>query len=165
MQSKKTGINIVSYNQFFYPLDGIKNWNKIYGRKGFVQYQMVLPKKNSYKGLNQILNLINEKGYGSFLSVLKLLGPKSGIIAFPEPGYTLAMDFPANNKVFKLLEELDEIVQQFGGKIYLAKDACLEKHNFAKMYDRIGEFQKVCEKYNPKATFKSRLSQRLNLTK
>jgi FAD/FMN-containing dehydrogenase len=165
MQSRKEGVGIANYDQFFYPLDMIKDWNKIYGRNGFIQYQMVVPVRNGQKALTQVLQLINDRGYGSFLCVLKLLGDKSGLIAFPEPGYTLSLDFPVNDKVFKLVEELDEIVQHFDGKIYLAKDSRLKNTNFERMYKELDEFNKVRKKYNPNSKFQSSLSHRLNLTK
>ncbi len=163
MKSKGKGFSITGYDDFFYPLDGIKDWNKIYGRKGFVQYQMVIPMKHGKKGLQELLSVIRDGGYGSFLAVLKLMGPRYGTIAFPEAGYTLALDFPVNENVFSLIKRLDKIVQRYEGRIYLAKDSRVEAHTFAKMYGNLSKFQEVCRKYNPKAKFRSMMSNRLNL--
>lgn len=117
--------NIIDYETFFYPLDAINDWNKIYGKSGFIQYQMVIPKENGKKGMRKILETISKSGNGSFLAVLKLFGesnPKA-YNSFPMEGYTLALDFKVNKNLKKLVENLDEIVENFGGRIYLAKDS------------------------------------------
>lgn len=117
--------NIVDYDTFFYPLDAIGNWNRIYGKKGFIQYQMVIPKKSGKEGLKEILETISKSGNGSFLAVLKLFGEGNSAAynSFPIEGYTLALDFKVNKKLPKLVAQLDEIVEKFGGRIYLAKDS------------------------------------------
>lgn len=117
--------NIIDYETFFYPLDAINDWNKIYGKSGFIQYQMVIPKENGKEGMRKILETISKSGNGSFLAVLKLFGesnPKA-YNSFPMEGYTLALDFKVNKNLKKLVENLDEIVESFGGRIYLAKDS------------------------------------------
>lgn len=127
LAARKT--DIISYDTFFYPLDAIHHWNRIYGRKGFVQYQFVLPQASSKHGLERILDKISESGEGSFLAVLKQFGaedPRANF-AFPMPGYTLALDFKVSPKVFKLLDELDKIVVELDGRIYLTKDARMSK--------------------------------------
>lgn len=124
-QMKKHVKNIVDYDQFFYPLDMVHNWNRIYGKNGFIQYQFVIPKENGLEGMREILKTIAESGNGSFLVVLKLFGqdnPKA-YNSFPKPGYTLALDFKVNKNLKKLIEELDLIVEAFGGRIYRTKDA------------------------------------------
>lgn len=128
--------NFVHYDNFFFPLDGVREWNRIYGRKGFVQYQFVLPKNNSYDGLEKILRRIERSGQGSFLAVLKLFGRQNpnAAMSFPMEGYTLALDFKVNEKVFALLDELDEIVHAYGGRIYLAKDARMNAAFFRASY-------------------------------
>lgn len=130
----------VHYDTFFFPLDRVRNWNCIYGRKGFVQYQFVLPKHNSYDGLEKILRRIEASGQGSFLAVLKLFGKANpnAAMSFPMEGYTLALDFKVGEKVFALLNKLDETVEEYGGRIYLAKDARMSAEFFRKSYpDRI----------------------------
>ena len=124
-QLKRHVKNIVDYDQFFYPLDMIHNWNRIYGKNGFIQYQFVIPKENGKEGMREILKAIAESGNGSFLVVLKLFGdnnPKA-YNSFPLPGYTLALDFKVNSELKKLIENLDLIVEAFGGRIYRTKDA------------------------------------------
>lgn len=124
-QTQKIIKNFVDYETFFYPLDFINNWNKIYGKTGFIQYQMVIPKENGKKGMKKILETISASGNGSFLAVLKLFGknnPKA-YNSFPIEGYTLALDFKVNSKLKSLVNNLDEIVEEFGGRIYLTKDS------------------------------------------
>lgn len=124
-QVKKHVQNFVDYDQFFYPLDMVHNWNRIYGKNGFIQYQFVIPKENGLEGMREILRTIAESGNGSFLVVLKLFGennPKA-YNSFPKPGYTLALDFKVNKGLKKLIENLDLIVEAFGGRIYRTKDA------------------------------------------
>lgn len=124
-QRKKIVRSFVDYETFFYPLDVINNWNKIYGKKGFIQYQMVIPKEKGKEGMKQILQTIANSGNGSFLAVLKLFGKNNPLAynSFPFEGYTLALDFKVNKKLPKLVAQLDEIVEQFGGRIYLTKDS------------------------------------------
>lgn len=146
--------NIIHYEPFFYPLDSIGNWNKMYGKKGFTQYQFVLPMENSRVGLSEILQTIADSGEGSFLAVLKLFGTADSraIMSFPKRGYTLALDFKISPKVFLLLNQLDQLVLKYGGRLYLAKDARMSADFFKKTYP------KKVEK-NP--TFNSLQAQRL----
>ncbi|WP_343661582.1 FAD-binding oxidoreductase [Chryseobacterium sp.] len=124
-QSKKEVKNFIDYETFFYPLDAINDWNKIYGKSGFVQYQMVIPKEEGKEGMKRILEAISKSGNGSFLAVLKLFGKNNpqAYNSFPMEGYTLALDFKVNSKLKKLIDQLDAIVQEFGGRIYLTKDS------------------------------------------
>lgn len=117
--------SFIDYETFFYPLDAIKNWNRIYGKKGFIQYQMVIPKEHGKEGMRQILETIAQSGNGSFLAVLKLFGKNNpeAYNSFPQEGYTLALDFKVNSKLPKLVSQLDDIVEKFGGRIYLTKDS------------------------------------------
>jgi len=117
--------NFVDYETFFYPLDVANDWNKIYGKKGFIQYQMVIPKEKGKEGMKRILQTIAESGNGSFLAVLKLFGEENpqAYNAFPFEGYTLALDFKVNSKLKNLVADLDKIVEEFGGRIYLTKDS------------------------------------------
>jgi len=124
-QTKKEVKNIIDYETYFYPLDAINDWNKIYGKSGFIQYQMVIPKENGKEGMKKILETIANSGNGSFLAVLKLFGKNNpeAYNSFPIEGYTLALDFKVNSKLKKLVEQLDQTVQEFGGRIYLTKDS------------------------------------------
>ncbi|MCZ2084449.1 MULTISPECIES: FAD-binding oxidoreductase [unclassified Kaistella] len=124
-QSKKEVKNFIHYEQFFYPLDIVNDWNRIYGKKGFIQYQMVIPKEKGKEGMKKILETIAKSGNGSFLAVLKLFGKDNpeAYNSFPMEGYTLALDFKVNSKLKKLVTQLDAIVEEFGGRIYLSKDS------------------------------------------
>ncbi len=156
--------NIVSYEPFFYPLDAILHWNRGYGKKGFIQYQFVIPLENK-EGLIDILKKISDKGLGSFLAVLKVFGKQDDLISFPKQGYTLALDFPVRKGLFEFLDELDEIVLKNGGRLYMSKDARMKPEILINSYERLPEFLSIVKKYNPDSKFKSLQSERLCLTK
>ncbi len=124
-QRKKEVKNFVHYESFFYPLDIVNDWNRIYGKNGFIQYQMVIPKERGKEGMIKILETIAKSGNGSFLAVLKLFGKNNpdAYNSFPIEGYTLALDFKVNKKLKNLVAQLDDIVEEFGGRIYLTKDS------------------------------------------
>ena len=124
-QQSKEVKNYIDYETFFYPLDAINDWNKIYGKSGFIQYQMVIPKEKGKEGMKKILETIAKSGNGSFLAVLKLFGKNNSEAynSFPIEGYTLALDFKVNSKLKNLVDKLDAIVEEFGGRIYLTKDS------------------------------------------
>ncbi|MEJ7914482.1 MAG: FAD-binding protein, partial [Chitinophagaceae bacterium] len=155
--------NVVSYEPFFYPLDAVLHWNRGYGKKGFVQYQFVLPLQ-SKAGLVQILQRISDEGLGSFLAVLKVFGKQDDLISFPTEGYTLALDFPVRNHIFSFLDELDEIVLQHGGRIYLSKDARMKKEIFWRSYANATRFCEIVKHYNPGFSINSLQAQRLHIT-
>jgi len=156
--------NVVSYEPFFYPLDAILHWNRGYGRKGFVQYQFVLP-LHAKQGLIEILNRISDRGLGSFLAVLKIFGRQDSLISFPAEGYTLALDFPVRKGLFEFLDELDQVVLQYGGRLYMSKDARMKPEVLQAGYPRLEEFKSVVKKYNPDYKIRSVQSDRLLLTK
>ena len=160
---KKEINNVVPYEPFFYPLDAILHWNRGYGKKGFVQYQFVLP-LSAKQGLVNILNRISEEGLGSFLAVLKVFGKQDSLISFPDEGFTLALDFPVRDGLFRFLDELDEIVLQYGGRLYMSKDARMKPEVLFKGYPRIEEFKSIVRKYNPSYKLSSVQSERLLLT-
>lgn len=124
-QTKKEVKNNVDYETFFYPLDIANDWNKIYGKGGFIQYQFVIPKEKGKEGMKEILETIAKSGNGSFLAVLKLFGKNNAEAynSFPIEGYTLALDFKVNAKLKNLIKKLDEVVEAYGGRIYLTKDS------------------------------------------
>lgn len=160
--------SVVNYNSFFYPLDAIAHWNRIYGRRGFTQYQFVIPRSEAAKALPQLLATIAESGQGSFLTVLKLFGAQphfKGNLSFPEEGYTLALDFAVNAKLFPLLEHLDAQVIEHGGHIYLAKDCRLNSEAFRAMYGaRVDEFLEIKASVDAHNRLSSLQSERLGLT-
>lgn len=160
---KKEINNVVSYEPFFYPLDAILHWNRGYGKKGFVQYQFVLPLE-SKQGLIAILKKISDAGLGSFLAVLKVFGKQDDLISFPMEGYTLALDFPVRDGLFKFLDELDEIVLQYNGRLYLSKDARMKPEIFWRSYSRAQEFVDTVKKYNPGFKLTSLQARRLHIT-
>ncbi|SKA43887.1 FAD/FMN-containing dehydrogenase [Chitinophaga eiseniae] len=161
---KKEINNVVPYEPFFYPLDAILHWNRGYGKAGFIQYQFVLPLEQK-EGLVAILRRISDKGWGSFLAVLKVFGRQDSLISFPMEGYTLALDFPVRKGLFAFLDELDEIVLQYGGRLYLSKDARMKQEVFWKSYPNAGRFAEIVNTYNPGKRFESLQSERLLLTK
>lgn len=131
------------YRPFFYPLDALREWNRIYGPSGFYQYQCVVPPERALPATRLLLEAIASSGMGSFLAVLKQFGsPASrGMLSFPEPGTTLALDFPNKGpRLFKLFERLDRIVQDAGGRLYPAKDGRMGAAIFKGGYPRWSEF-------------------------
>lgn len=152
----------VDIDTFFYPLDVIDNWNRIYGKGGFTQYQFILPKNVSYDGLNEMLSTISKSGKGSFLAVLKLYGKANdNYLSFPLEGYSLALDFKIEKGLFGLLDKLDEIVLKYGGRIYLTKDVRVSKETFEKGYPKVGIFREFRRKIGASKKFESFQSKRV----
>lgn len=136
------------YREFLYPLDGILEWNRIYGPKGFFQYQCVIPEENALPTLKEILKQISNSGVGSFLTVLKNFGPTAslGMLSFARPGTTLAMDFPNRGEpTLQLLESLDQITRNAGGAVYPAKDARMSAASFQRYFPAWQEFSKFID--------------------
>lgn len=160
--------SLVSYNTFFYPLDAVHHWNRIYGKRGFTQYQFVIPKEAGKEGLPKILKRISESGLGSFLAVLKLFGSQkqlNGNISFPTEGYTLALDFPISQRLFSVLDELDHMVLDYGGRHYLTKDVRIAPETLRRGYGKaLDAFLEVKARWDPKQKFCSIQSRRLGLT-
>ncbi len=155
---------IVSLDTFFYPLDAIDMWNRIYGKNGFTQYQLVLPKAASLKGLRAILEKIASAGMGSFLAVLKLFGRENdNYLSFPMEGYTLALDFKMQPGLFPFLDILDAIVLDHGGRLYLTKDVRMKRDVFINGYPRWKEFERLRTQEHMKDKFNSLQSIRLEI--
>lgn len=155
---------LVPMEPFFYPLDKIDHWNRMYGRRGFTQYQLVLPKEASFEGIRTILKKIAAAGLGSFLGVLKLFGPENrNCLSFPMEGYTLALDFKIQESLFSMLDRLDRIVLDYGGRLYLAKDVRMPSEVFKKSYPGWEQFAMIREKYGMRARFNSFQSRRLGV--
>ncbi|PKP59570.1 FAD-linked oxidase [Candidatus Atribacteria bacterium HGW-Atribacteria-1] len=154
----------VDIDTFFYPLDAIENWNRIYGKNGFTQYQFILPLENSFDGLEEILKSISNSGKGSFLAVLKLYGKTNeNYLSFPMEGYSLALDFKIEKGLFEFLDELDKIVLKYKGRIYLTKDVRVSKATFEQGYPLINEFRNLREKYKMNKKFNSLQSNRVEI--
>lgn len=154
---------LVPAHPYFFPLDAIGDWNRIYGRRGFVQHQSVLPAKDAQGILAEMLDRIARRGGSSFLAVLKKLGAGSGLMSFPLPGYTLALDFPMRGDLFSFLDELDELVAAAGGRLYLAKDARQSRSTFEAGYPDLSRFREIRRAIDPAGKIKSRLSERIGI--
>jgi FAD/FMN-containing dehydrogenase len=133
----------VHYDPFFFPLDAVHDWNRIYGKRGFYQYQFVLPEMKDHQAVRDILDVIARSGQGSFLAVIKTFGEirSPGLLSFPRPGVTVALDFPnCGNKTMRLFEEMDRIVLKNNGRLYPAKDACMTPRAFTLCYPETKAF-------------------------
>jgi FAD/FMN-containing dehydrogenase len=157
---------VADYDTFFFPLDRIGNWNRMYGARGFVQYQFVIPPVGARKALRIVLEELARKHRSSFLTVLKRFGPEGcGTLSFPMAGYTLALDLPVSDAgLFPFLHRLDEIVLGCGGRVYLAKDARLRAETFRAMYPRFAQWREIKARIDPENRFASDLSRRLEMT-
>lgn len=158
--------DFLHYDPFFYPLDRIQNWNRLYGKKGFLQYQFVIPDDNALYNMRNILTVIAESGKASFLSVLKKFGKANkNYLSFPISGYTLALDFKYNNGLLAFLQHLDDLVLDAGGRVYLTKDARMTEQTFKNSYPQWETFQQVREQHKSIDCFSSLQSKRLGLNK
>lgn len=159
-----SGKSLVSYDPFFYPLDRISNWNRIYGRWGFMEYQCVVPKNGGAEAIRHVLETAAKSGCPSFLIGLKTFGKlNDNLLSFPMEGYTLALNFPVREEAFSLFASLDQIVIRAGGRIYLAKDARMSKAVFDASYPRAEEFRKYKRQIDSENKFRSLQSIRLGL--
>lgn len=151
-------------SSFFHPLDGLPEWNRIYGRGGFVQYQFVVG-LGEEDALRRIVRRIGSRRCPSFLAVLKRFGDADpGWLSFPVPGWTLALDIPADLPgLAAFLDELDDEVAAAGGRVYLAKDARLRPDVLARMYPRLDEFRELRSRYDPRGAITSDLARRLGV--
>jgi decaprenylphospho-beta-D-ribofuranose 2-oxidase len=155
---------LVSFEKFFYPLDAILQWNRMYGKRGFVQYQIALPQASGPEGLHTILDRLARSGRASFLAVLKRFGDAGpGLLSFPLRGYTLALDIPVARGLRPFLHELDRMTLDHGGRIYLAKDAVVRAEDFAAMYPKREAFRALKRKLDPQGLLSSSLARRLGI--
>jgi decaprenylphospho-beta-D-ribofuranose 2-oxidase len=157
-------VRMVDLNRFFYPLDALRNWNRLYGPRGFVQYQVVVPHEAAPAALAGVLDRLAASGRGPFLGVLKRFGEASeGMLSFPRPGATLALDIAVDRGVPALLRELDDLIVDHGGRVYLAKDATQSAATFARGYPRLDEFRAVQGRVDPRRRISSSLARRLGI--
>ncbi|MEM6954625.1 MAG: FAD-binding oxidoreductase [Myxococcota bacterium] len=164
-QVQRHGAAIAHYEKFFYPLDFVGEWNRGYGKKGFTQYQFVIPMEDGRRNIRTLLETIASSGQAPFLNVLKRFGPEEAetSLSFPFEGYTFAIDFPVRRGLEDLLKKLDERVVQMGGRIYLGKDAFVDAAMLARMYPRLDRWREVKARYDPNGRFASSLSRRVGL--
>ena len=154
---------VIEYDRFFFPLDSVPEWNRIYGKKGFVQYQATFPHAR-VEGLRTLLARLSGAARASFLAVLKRFGPEGrGLLSYPFEGFTLSLDIPMRSGLPEFLQELDRLVLEHEGRLYLAKDAVMAKETFGAMYPRLPEFVEMKRRLDPEGRFASRQSRRLGL--
>lgn len=156
-------VRLVDWDRYFYPLDAIDSWNRIYGRNGFCQFQCVFPPDRSEAGLGEILETVASAGAGSFLAVLKKFGPQESRFSFPMEGYTLALDFPVNARTMRLMESLDRITIDHGGRFYLAKDSRMTAGALRASDDRADAFRRMRDDLGLTGRFLSSQAARLSI--
>lgn len=155
---------ILPLPEFLYPLDAVLNWNRIYGSRGFYQFQCVIPTAATEVGIPHLVELVSASRAASFLAVIKMLGHEGrGHLSFAMPGCTLALDFPRTQASRELIDNLGRITLDYGGRVYLAKDATLSAESFARMYPKLDRFRAVLEAIDPAARFNSNMARRLGI--
>jgi decaprenylphospho-beta-D-ribofuranose 2-oxidase len=153
---------IVHPNSFFYPLDGLHHWHRLYGKPGLTQYQCVIPHSAGRRALHRLMEIISEQGVASPLCVIKDCGPEGeGLLSFPKPGISIAVDFPVRSWTQAVIDALNDLVVAEGGRIYLAKDAFTRRAHLQKMDPRLPRFQEVRRRWDPDGRLRSALSRRL----
>ncbi len=156
----------VHLGRFLYPLDAITGWNRIYGKRGFHQFQCVVPFANGETSLRALMEIVTGSGQASFLAVLKRLGAGSGgYLSFPEPGYTLALDFPHFAGIADLHHRLVACTRTHGGRVYLAKDSLLTAEEFQGMYPDLPALRDVLADIDPAGRMASDMSRRLRISR
>jgi decaprenylphospho-beta-D-ribofuranose 2-oxidase len=161
-QRRRVRSGIVHPEDFFYPLDTIRDWNRMYGRRGMTQHQCVLPEQAGPGAVRRFLELLTSLGGASFLCVIKDCGPEgTGLLSFPRPGTSIALDIAVRDGTQALIDALNEFVLREGGRIYLAKDAFTRPEHFRAMEPRLEEFQRVRRKWDPEGRIRSAQSVRL----
>lgn len=161
---RRKNASYVSYQDYFFPLDKIKNWPYLYGKKGFIQYQCVFPLHHAQGGIENLLAIFHRENILCSLVVLKRFGKSNQApLSFPIEGITIAIDMPFSEKLLSVLEQADELLIKYGGRVYLAKDARLSKEKFIQMYTNYLSWINIKRQIDPKNIFQSALSLRLGL--
>lgn len=159
-----TGERLVDYASYFYPLDAVGGWNRLYGRAGFVQCQAVFPHRQGGEGVRAVLGALHAAGAACTLGVLKRMGPESGgLLSFPCPGVTLAVDVAAFPRLAACMDAVHDAVLRHGGRVYLTKDATLRAEAVRAMYPRLAEFEAVKARVDAHGVFASAMARRLGL--
>jgi len=154
---------IQTIGEFFHPLDIVGKWNRAYGSRGFVQWQYAVPDRGA-RVIRRTIDVLESRGYVSFLALLKRFGPgDGGHLSFPIEGWTLALDLPVQPGLGPVLDGLDEMVVEAGGRLYLAKDSRMRPEMMPVMYPRLDEWRAVRERVDPERHFQSDLGRRLHL--
>lgn len=163
-KSNNNETQTVTLMPYFYPLDAIGEWNRLYGKKGFVQFQCVVPKLDGIANMRKLLTEISNSGEGSFLAVLKQFGTgNENLLSFPIAGYTLALDFKVSDTAIKMVRRLEDMVVDMGGRLYLTKDAVMQASTFKATYPNWEKFEAVRAQYGAVGKFNSAQSKRLGL--
>lgn len=156
--------DFVDLDSFFYPLDQVHHWNRIYGRAGFIQYQALFPFESSAIAIRTMLELLHDSGQAAFFGGIKSAGPASGgWLSFLSPGFTIGLDLPYRKGLDSLIEKWDHLVIEAGGRVYLAKDSLLSAESFRRMYPRWQEFMALRQEVDPNGVISSNQSRRLGL--
>jgi decaprenylphospho-beta-D-ribofuranose 2-oxidase len=155
----------VHYEPYFYPLDRVGNWNRAYGRNGFLQYQFVVPDSAGLQAVSSVLEMFKPSEVFPYLVVLKRFGPQEGLLSFPMAGYTLALDFPnLGPQLFEFLDRVDQVVVENGGRVYLAKDSRMKSEMCRSMYAGLDKWLETKKRVDPDNRLSSDLSRRLCIT-
>ncbi|ABD89737.1 FAD-binding protein [Rhodopseudomonas palustris] len=163
-RSAGTGESLVPAHSYFYPLDSVANWNKLYGRRGFMEYQMVAPEDGAELTVRALLDRLHRSGLSSFFTSMKRMGPQGeGLLSFPMKGIAFSCDLPSGPAALRLFDDFDEITAAAGGRIYFAKDARASARHIKTFYPRLAEFQAVIGRVDPDGAFSSALSRRVGL--
>lgn len=154
--------SLVTPQTFFYPLDVVHDWNRMYGRRGFTQYQCVLPREAGKGSARRVLEILTKSNSASFLAVIKDCGAEGiGVLSFPKPGISIALDIPVRDDTQDVIDRLNEQVIEEGGRIYLAKDSFTRAEHFRAMEPRLTEFERIRDAWDPKRRFRSAQSVRI----
>ncbi len=162
LSTHRSGASIIHPETFFYPLDSIRNWNHIYGPRGFTQYQCVLPSENGLESHFRLLDVLRRLRAPVTLMVIKDCGDEGkGVLSFPRPGISYALDLPIDDRTQSIVDALNEVVVAEGGRIYLAKDAFTRPEHFRAMEQRLPRFEGIRQQWDPDRRLRSALSVRL----
>jgi FAD/FMN-containing dehydrogenase len=153
---------LAHWESFFYPLDVVRHWNRLYGPRGFTQYQCVLPESAGRGAARRFLDLLTRRGGASMLCVIKDCGPEgNGLLSFPKPGISIALDIPVRDDTQALVDALNVLVIAEGGRVYLAKDRFTRPEHYSAMEPRLDEWLRIRRKWDPDGRLRSAQSVRI----